>query len=268
MKGCDISSHQGTINFHSLRDNLEFVIIRSTFGNGYKDINFEKNRDDARSVGLCIGFYHYAYPQYNTAQAEADWFTKTVSCQPGEILVLDFEESYTDIVNWCKAFLDKVTSNMGFKPLIYLNQSQVKSFDWSSIIKAGYGLWLAQYDNNPDGVPVSTPWPVVAMRQYSDKGNVGGLTPLDLDVFYGTVEQFKKYGNPPPTPAPSTPEPPVTPPSTPEPTIPSVVPSTPVDPNIEELNTYKELIQRIRDILYGKGWWWTRINKLRVLLPE
>jgi len=36
------------------------------------------------------------------------------------------------------------------------------------------------------------------MRQYTSKGNVGGITPLDLDVFYGDLEQFKKYGNPEP----------------------------------------------------------------------
>jgi lysozyme len=265
IKGADISSHQGTINFHSLRDNLEFVIIRSTYGNGYTDAQFTRNRDEARNVGLCVGFYHYAYPQYNTPQDEADWLSKTVSCHPGEILVLDFEEAYPNPVNWCKTFLDKVTSNMGFKPLIYLNQSQIKSFDWTPVINAGYGLWLAEYDNNPDGIPVSTPWGFVAMRQYSDKGTVGTLTPLDLDVFYGTTDQFKKYGNPTPTPPPVETPPVVTPPVTPPPVEPPV---TPPDTCKEDLSACRKLVGMTKDIIYGKGWVWTRMAKLKILLPK
>jgi hypothetical protein len=41
------------------------------------------------------------------------------------------------------------------------------------------------------------------MRQYSDKGSVAGMSPVDMDVFYGTTDQFKAYGNP----APPAPEP-------------------------------------------------------------
>jgi len=150
MRGCDISYYQGDIDFHVLRDNLEFVIIRATYGNGYTDKNFEKYRDKAREVGLAVGFYHYAYPQYNGPEEEADWFTKVVSCRPGEILCLDFEEHYSNPVDWCKRFLDRVKSNMGFNPLIYLNMSLVKSYVWTPVIKGGYGLWLALWDGNPD----------------------------------------------------------------------------------------------------------------------
>ena len=224
IHGIDISSWQGNVDFHAIKDNADFVIIRATYGNGYKDAYFEKNRDGARAVGLSIGFYHYCYPQYNTPEAEADWFTKIVSCQPGEILVLDFEEAYPNPVNWCKKFLDKCTSNMGFKPLIYLNLSTANSFDWSPIIKANYGLWLAHYDNNPLQVD-KTPWSLVAMKQYSSKGNVAGISPVDVDSFYGDVPAFKHYGNPPP-PAPVTPTPvvPITTPTNDQPVPPTVTP--------------------------------------------
>jgi lysozyme len=215
IKGIDISTYQGPkVNFHDLKDNLDFVIIRSTYGNGYKDSDFEINRDGARAVGLCIGFYHFAYPQYNTPEAEATWFTKTVSCLPGEIIILDFEEPYANPVDWCKRFLDKCTSNMGFKPLLYINLSTAKSFDWTPIIKAGYGLWLAHYDNN-NTIYEITQWPFIAFKQYWDKGNVAGITPVDLDIFNGSVDQFKKYGNPVPQPPQPAPEPTVEAPNVP-----------------------------------------------------
>jgi len=203
IHGVDVSKFQGTIDFHALKDNADFVILRATYGNGYTDANFTQNRDGARTAGLCVGFYHYAYPQFNQPTAEADWFTKVVSCNPGEILALDFEESYPDPVGWCKAFLDRATSNMGFRPLIYLTESLVKSHDWTPVIKAGYGLWLALWDYKPENLTFDTPWPMVAMRQYSNQGEVAGMKPVDLDLFYGTIDQFKKYGNPPPIVIPS-----------------------------------------------------------------
>ncbi len=252
-KGIDISYWQGNVDFHALKDNLDFVIIRSTYGNGYKDTSFEKNRDGARAVGLGVGFYHYAYPQYNQPEAEADWFTKIVSCQPGEILCLDFEETFATPVDWCKRFLDKVTSNMGFKPLLYINFALVKSYDWKPVIDAGYGLWLAYWDYNPDSTNWDTPWPVVAFRQYSNKGIVAGLTPLDLDIFYGDMSQFYAYGNPAPSvPTPPVPVPPSVP-SEPTPTIPEPIPVPPTNPstppNTVKPNWFTKLINWVRSSL-------------------
>lgn len=198
LKGVDISRYQKDVDFNKLKSEIDFVMIRSTCGDGYSDPYFEKNRDGARLAGLCIGFYHYCYPQLNAPEEEADWFTTVVSCRPGEILALDFEENFPTPVDWCKRFLDKATSNMGFKPIIYLNQYLTKTYDWTPVINAGYGLWLAKWDYNPDSANWDSPWPFVAMRQYSNQGNVAGITPIDLDVFYGDETSFKKYGNPPP----------------------------------------------------------------------
>ena len=228
IKGCDISVYQGNVDFHALKDNLDFVIIRSTYGNGYVDKNFSLNQSGARNVGLALGYYHFAYPQYNTPEDEATWFSKIVSCQPGEIIALDFEESCPNPVDWCKRWLDKVSSNMGFKPLLYINLSTAHGFDWSPVIKAGYGLWLAVYDNDPVNVP-GTAWPLTAMKQWTSKGNVAGLTPLDLDSFYGDVTAFKKYGNPPPVVTPPVVTPPVVVPPVESPVTPPSQPGTPAE---------------------------------------
>ncbi len=211
LKGCDISHHQGTVNYQALKDNFDFVIVRATYGDGYKDTRFEVNRDGLRQTGVLLGFYHYAYPQYNAPEAEADWFTSVVSCRPGEIVVLDFEENYPTPVDWCKRFLDKVKSNLGFKPYLYINLALNNAQDWSPVVNAGYPLWLARWDYNPEATPPSTDWQKVLMRQYSNSGNSAGISPLDLNIFYGTANEFKLSGNP----APSTPDP--TPDPTPNP---------------------------------------------------
>jgi lysozyme len=233
IHGVDISKFQGNVDFHALKDNADFVIIRSTYGVGYTDDKFVRNRDTARSVDLGIGFYHYAYPQFNSPLAEADWFTMKVSCQPGELLCLDFEEHYPDPVNWCKTFLDRCVSNMGFKPLLYINYALVKAYDWTPVINGGYGLWLAYWNYNPDtNIPTDTGWNIVAMRQYSNKGNVAGMNPVDLDVFYGDLTAFKKYGNPPPETTTTTILPPVTSSSTSETTTTTATTTTILSPTI------------------------------------
>lgn len=212
LKGADVSKWQGDINWTLFRTAIEFCIIRSSYGTGYTDAKFARNRDEARRAGLLRGFYHYAYPQYNTPQAEADWFLKVLGqVDDGDILVLDIEEPYSQLVSWSKVFLDRIAERLdGYKPLIYLNQAQIKGNDWKPIIQNNNGLWLAQYDYNFDGTPVSTPWPVVAMRQYSNRETFPGISGgVDANVFYGDRAAYLKYGykkpiQPEPTPPPST----------------------------------------------------------------
>lgn len=210
LKGADISKWQGQIDFDKFKNGLDFVIIRSSYGNGYVDGQFARNRDEARRVGFLVGYYHYAYPNNNTAEQEADWFCKVVGKpNKGEIMVLDFEEQHPDPVGWSVKFLKRLESNLGgYKAMIYLNQSQMKTYDWQPVIDLNCGLWLAQYDYNPDGVPVKTDWNFVAMRQYTNKANFPGVVGnVDGNVFYGDVGVFKAYGygggtvTPTPTPA-------------------------------------------------------------------
>src|ERR1035437_1051862 len=112
--GNDISQFQNAagMDWTIFPHNANFVIIRSTYGNGYYDGYFALNRDKARLAGILRGFYHYAYPEYNSATDEASWFCKAVyDLQEGESLYLDFEENYAgDAVAWCKEFLDYVAT--------------------------------------------------------------------------------------------------------------------------------------------------------------
>lgn len=197
LKGLDISKWQGDVNWSSLAKNQDFVIIRSSYGSGYTDEKFARNRDGARKEGVPHGFYHYSYPQYNSPEAEADWFLNVVSpLQEGESLYLDFEEKYPDPVGWSVRFLERLSSKLeGYKPLIYLNKFTVQSYDWKPISSKGYGLWLAYWDYDPNGTFDVSHWNLVAMRQYSNNEVVNGISGrVDGNVFYGGIDQFYAYG--------------------------------------------------------------------------
>lgn len=231
LKGIDISQYQPSVDFPALKTQIDFVVIRSSYGVGYIDKSFYSHQSNIRQNGFLCGYYHYSYPQYNQPETEADWFLQTVGeLKEGEILFLDFEEKYNgNKVEWCKRFLDRIAQNLnGYKGFIYLNKSLASGNDWSSVVNAGYGLWLAAYDNDPINLNFSSQWPVIHFKQYTDAGIVPGIsTKVDCDSFWADTASFRALGyrkavSPQPTPIPS----PIQP--IPEPVEP--VPVTPQEP--------------------------------------
>jgi lysozyme len=229
IRGADVSKYQGVINFDQLRPAIDFIIIRSTYGVGYKDAQFDRNWREAKRVGLPRAAYHYCYPNLGTSPiAEAAWFVSQVPLEPGDCLVLDFEVSLANPAAWCLAFLKEVEARVGFKPFFYTYYARVLQYDWTAVVNNNNGLWMAQYHNNvpADSLKIgpSAPkwWKFIAMWQYTSRGSLPGIVGnVDLNLFYGTVDIFKKYGKPAPAPAPipvPVPEPtPIPPPPIPEP---------------------------------------------------
>lgn len=197
--GQDISEFQPSIDWNVYKNNTNFVIIRSSFGVGYVDNKFVQYKTAARNAGIPRGFYHYAYPQYNTPEAEADWCVlQMADIQEGEVLALDYEEGWNgNVVDFCKRFLDRVSSKLsGYKPLIYLNQSLIQAHDWSSVVNSGYGLWVAAYTYDPQKNTFALgAWKFAAMQQWTSSQIVPGIQgKVDGDVFFGDIATFKKYG--------------------------------------------------------------------------
>lgn len=119
MKGLDISYWQGDISWDAIQAAVDFVIMRSSYGTGFTDKKFTRNRDEARRRGMPRGYYHYAYPQYNSPEAEADWFAQTVGpLQTGEVVALDFEEKHSNPVDWSLRFLQRVESKLDRKSVV------------------------------------------------------------------------------------------------------------------------------------------------------
>ncbi|MFS8131113.1 MAG: glycoside hydrolase family 25 protein [Candidatus Dojkabacteria bacterium] len=195
-KGVDISEFQDDVDFDSLKAQVDFVFIRSSFGVGYTDNKFERNKTEARRVGLARGFYHYAYPQYNLPEEEASYFLSVLNdLQKDELMVLDFEESWNgNKVDWCFRFLKLIQNTLGFKPVLYINLNTANSENWTTVVNGDFGLWIALWDNDSATAP-TTSWPVVALKQYSSTGSIQGVNgSVDLDVFFGDLTLFKKYG--------------------------------------------------------------------------
>lgn len=212
--GNDISKWQGDVNFDVFKNNTQFVIVKATEGNGYTDPKLDRNRSEARRVGLLLGFYHFARPDLgNTPEKEAEYFlAKVGELKEGELLALDYEcpnQKQSD-VDWCRKWLDYVFAKTKIRPFIYLNQSQIYNFNWQAVIEGSYALWIAKYTYNPnDNSFNASEFKTAAMQQWSNSQQVPGASGgIDGNVFFGDLATLKKYGKP-AAPAPQPPTPPV-----------------------------------------------------------
>ena len=196
MNGIDISSYQAGINLAIVP--CDFVIIKATEGASYVNPDFVRAYQQAKTLGKCLGLYHYA--QGGNVEAEANHFLNTIGNRVGEAaLCLDWERNDNprfgeNDVAWVKAWCDYVRAKTSVAPLVYIQQSIMQYF--SQI--GDYGLWIAQYaDNNPTGYQAN-PWNegayTCAIRQYSSHGRLNGWNGnLDLNKFYGDRVAWNKY---------------------------------------------------------------------------
>ena len=202
LNGIDISNWQRGIDLSKVP--CDFVIAKATEGIGYVDKSCDGFIQQAKRLGKKLGFYHFARPR-NDAVREAQYFYNNTKNYFGEAIpILDWEAENKSDVAWAKRWLDEVYRLSGVKPVIYMSESVVNSYDWSSVANADYGLWVAKYrDNNPDynynmanagSRPRVKWWKFYCMWQWTSSGRLNGYGGnLDCNVFYGDVSTWDAY---------------------------------------------------------------------------
>ena len=203
MNGIDVSSWQTGIEVDEM--SMDFVITKATEGTSYVNPDCDRVYQDAKRAGYSLGVYHFA--SGGDALAEAEHFVDNISGYLGEaLLVLDFEGSAVyQGVGWAKDWMDAVYNMTGVKPLIYMSNSVIHQYDWSSVVDAGYDLWNAGYYKGYTPIYgfVSNP-PLYGglgefandtpLYQYTSTGRLSGWSGnLDLNIFYGDRSDWAAY---------------------------------------------------------------------------
>ena len=182
LYGYDISMWQADTPL-----DCDFLIIKASEGNGYKDPAMERHLAKAKKAKKLLGFYHYARPDLgNEPEAEADWFLKIVGEYAGNaIYALDWEGDslrYSEdwILRWCR----RIKEVTGVKPLIYVSASQV--WRLRSAYYEDYGLWVAHWGVYRPVYKGCYPPGAWALWQYQG-------SPIDKDIFNGDRRAWKAY---------------------------------------------------------------------------
>lgn len=212
--GIDVSQYQN-LNWPQVKQSVNFVIFKGTGGdNGlYVDSHFLENLANVRGTGFDYAIYHFG--GNNDAISEANYFYQQclTNLEVGVPVVLDAE--YGNALNpaWCLEFLQRLEALVGFKPMIYMNHALMMEKDWSAVANANYGLWLADWNGDPNIVVSMHDWTFCAIQQYADNGHINGISGnVDMDAFFAqSMDVWHRYGKPVPVPVQPT-KPPVTPP--------------------------------------------------------
>jgi LysM repeat protein/GH25 family lysozyme M1 (1,4-beta-N-acetylmuramidase) len=200
LNGVDISQHQNGINLSAT--GAQFAIIKASEGVGFTDPAFLANLNEGRRAGIPLGFYHFARPWAtpdNTARAEAESFVSVIKpfLGPDDVVILDWEADRIEDTAWAAEFQRIVAELTEKRPWIYMNRNAATTLNWGAA-KTAWPLWGAAYpSNSPQGwgpvnhVPDFGGWNLVAW-QYSQSGKLAGHGgSVDLNVFYGTAENWR-----------------------------------------------------------------------------
>jgi len=194
-KGVDVSYHNGTINWTSVKNaGYEFTFVRISDGTGFHDPQFATNWSGAHAAGLLRGIYQFFRPNQDVA-AQADMVIAAVGTPaPGDLPpVIDVEAtgnlSPASVAAKVRTWVDRVKAATGVDPIVYTGKYFWRDQVGGPTSFANNALWIAQYTTLcPD---LTSPWNTWAFWQYSETGSVPGISGgIDMDRFNGTVDEL------------------------------------------------------------------------------
>ena len=201
VKGIDLSSYQGNIDWQTLSgENISFAFIKATEGSSWVDPCFEENWKNAKECSLSVGAYHF-FSFDSQGKTQAENFINTVTPFEGMLPpVIDLEfygnkandppsREYVDTE--LGTMLEMLEEHYGQKPIIYATKS---SYDlYLSGAYEDYDIWFRDVIK-PPSISDGRAW---TFWQYSNRGRLKGYVGrekfIDLNVFYGSKEDFENY---------------------------------------------------------------------------
>ena len=195
MKGIDVSSHQGLIDWAKVKAaGIEFAIVRAGYGqySTQVDAKAHQNVFGALGAGLHVGAYWFSYATTpEEAKAEADLCADTIEKYKGQLdfpVYFDYEydsEIYSKqkgIIptqslreSLAKAFCEEIEAR-GWRAGVYTNLDYLRT-RWRKEALKSWEIWLADYTNGPD---VSC-----GMQQTGSTGKINGISGnVDTDTAF------------------------------------------------------------------------------------
>ena len=193
MKGIDISSYQGTVNFQKIKNSeYQFVIIRLGYGDNIlsqDDQKLQYNLTKCMEYNIPYAFYLVSYAKNFTGKESVDseiehtkrLITNTnpfcifYDMEVNSIKYLGKNTLTNQAIKYCDYF-----KNQGYQVGIYANKDWYTNYlDYDKLKSKNYKIWLAHYG-------IEKPSLECDLWQYTDKGKVEGIdaNTVDLNIMY------------------------------------------------------------------------------------
>lgn len=198
LKGIDVSSHQGNIDWVKVKPQIDFAIIRLGYGDNVErqdDSYFIKNVNGCINNNIPFGVYIYSYALNlggsESIQSEVDHTKKMLSkiSKKPFCVYIDMEDDSTIklgktmLTNFALEFCKQI-KNAGYKAGVYANENWFRNYlQVSTIASFGYSIWCAKYSTNKPNITSN-----YDIWQYSSTGRVDGINGnVDMNYMYNNI---------------------------------------------------------------------------------
>lgn len=193
MKGIDVSSYQGNIDWNKVKNaGYQFAILRLGIGDNVTSQDDKKLKEYLKGCqenGIPYAFYFVSYAKRLIgAESVASEITHTERLIQGTkpfgiFYDMEIEDTISlgknVLTNFAVTYCDHF-KKMGYQVGIYANKNWFTNYlDYDKLKNNGYKIWLAHYG-------IDKPSLECDIWQYSDKGNVEGINTntTDLNIMY------------------------------------------------------------------------------------
>ena len=197
LKGIDVSTYQGNVDWAKVKPNIDFAIIRCGFGSDYKtqdDNQFERNVTECEKLNIPFGVYLYSYATTEAmVDSEVAHALRLIGKHKPFCVYIDMEDKSiaglgkASLTAAAKRFCEAVKAK-GFKVGVYANQNWFRNYlDVKALSEAGYSIWCAKYADEE---------PIISAKfdvwQYTSSGSVDGISGrVDMNKMYNDIRGIK-----------------------------------------------------------------------------
>lgn len=177
---------------------VSFAYIRATEGATVVDKKYAEHMRNAKQHHIPRGSYHLMSFTTSTVDDQVANFLRASNYCKGDELppMLDLESVQASkagrkkVQQMAEKWLKAIEAKTGRKPIIYTNERFISNYLDMNRLK-GYTVWIASYGTSKSELK-KKPQRKWHIWQFTERGHAGGVSPVDINVYDGSVAEFNK----------------------------------------------------------------------------
>jgi lysozyme len=184
IKGIDVSNNNGSIDFNQVAgDGVEYVYVKATEGQSFKDGTMEGFYNSCKSNGLKVGAYHFLVGTSSPEAQAANFYSKIKDYDWDLVPMMDIETNFDGLSDYVVRFVESWKQLSPLQLGVYSYTSFLGYLTDAEDTIKDFPFWEANYNNDPWNLP-SNFFTNRIGHQYTENGSISGVSEkCDVDVF-------------------------------------------------------------------------------------